>query len=143
MIRWNKNLCNLLLLLLTFGIQANAWQKPVARINNPKFPMTVQVVNQTEFKLDCDLTDLSPDTMPRQLPANEKLSLVLENSEVNISVSYTQQNLQTPPHFKFEFTPNSSNSLTVFVKTTQEPDKLGDDIGEVFDIQNTGAIFVY
>lgn len=140
-----KKLAGSLMILLSLGIQGNAWQKPVARMQNPKFPMQVQVVNQTEYQLDCDLTDISPDTVPQTLPANEKLNLSLEDVEVNISVSHTDQNLpDTSPHyFQFEFVPNSEDSLTVIVNQAAGPDLLGDDMGQVIDIQQSGAIFVY
>jgi hypothetical protein len=124
--------------------QTNTW-KPIARIEQPSFPITVELVNETGVELDYDFTDNSPDTVPQKLPVDGRVKLQWKDAEPNLSISQFAPVTQAVvvPYFKFKLTPKSSNSITIIITGTNEPNLLGDDIGQVIDIQTTGGIFIY
>ncbi|NJP08365.1 MAG: hypothetical protein HC866_01915 [Leptolyngbyaceae cyanobacterium RU_5_1] len=123
--------------------QEPAWL-PIAIVKQATFPMTVELVNETGATLEYGFTDNPLSTVPNTLPISGKATLVLTDPEINISISYksTLPNSELG-QFKFAATPLSKNSVQLIIRQTGEPDRQGDAIGQVVNIQKTGGIFIY
>ncbi|MDJ1173858.1 hypothetical protein [Roseofilum capinflatum] len=123
--------------------QEGFWQ-PIARVDNPQFPMTVELVNRTGLDLDYDLTVDSPMKVPDSLGRGETTSLTLADPEANIRIGYMPLDGGNEEiNFEYNITINSSSSITFEILRTDKPDRVGDGIGQAIDIQSTGAIFIY
>ncbi|MDJ1177941.1 hypothetical protein PJF56_03590 [Roseofilum sp. BLCC_M91] len=123
--------------------QEGFWQ-PIARVDNPQFPMTVELVNKTGLTLDYGLTTDSPMQAPESLDPGETERLVLSDPEPNISIGYfplDERNAEIS--FEYNITIHSGSSITFEVLRTDKPDRVGDGVGRVIDIQSTGGIFIY
>jgi len=123
--------------------QEGFWQ-PIARIENPQFPITVELVNRTGLDLDYNLTTDSPMQVPQSLDSGATMNVVMSNPEANISIGYIpldQRNEEIS--FEYNVTVHSSSSITFEVLRTDKPDRVGDGVGRVIDIQTTGAIYIY
>jgi hypothetical protein len=123
--------------------QEGFWQ-PIARIEDPQFPITVKLVNKTGLTLDYGLTTDSPMEVPQRLEAGETEDLVLSNPEAHISIGYVpSDDRNAEVNFEYNITINSSESVTFEMVRTDKPDRVGDGIGTVINIQSTGAIYIY
>lgn len=123
--------------------QEGFWQ-PIARVENPQFPIAVDLVNNTGLKLDYGLTSDSPMQVPQSLRPGETTSLVLGDPEANISIGYIPLDQRNDEiSFEYNIIINSSSSITFEILRTDKPDRVGDGIGRVIDIQSTGGIFIY
>ncbi|MDB9518918.1 hypothetical protein PN466_18400 [Roseofilum reptotaenium CS-1145] len=123
--------------------QEGFWQ-PIARVDNPQFPMTVELVNQTGLNLDYGLTTDSPIQVPEYLRPGATTSIVLADPEANISIGYIPLDPRNEEiSFEYNITINSNSSIRFEILRTDKPDRVGDGIGRVIDIQSTGGIFIY
>lgn len=123
--------------------QEGFWQ-PIARVENPQFPIAVELVNKTGLTLDYGLTTDSPMEAPNLLDPGETEGLVLQNPEAHISIGYVPlDDRNTEVNFEYNITINSSESVTFEIVRTDKPDRVGDGIGTVLNIQSTGAIYIY
>ncbi|MBD1913564.1 MULTISPECIES: hypothetical protein [unclassified Leptolyngbya] len=122
--------------------QRFVWE-PVARIENPRFPVQISLLNQTGIDLDYGFTDTS-NASPNTLAPNARATLTLTNPSVLLSINPIQTSTDSNiPLLLFDVRVQSNNAIEVILKPGSGNDLTGDAIGQVLDVQESGGIFVY
>ena len=120
-----------------------SWQ-PVARLSQPKFPVRVEIVNQTDLVLDYGLTNASPDQPPSTIAPKGKTVISLSDPEDLISINHNVvgQGDQVT-YLAFKPTVLSNSSVRFVVTKATKRNQPGVFTGQVINIQRTGGIFIY
>lgn len=122
--------------------QRFVWE-PVARIENPRFPMQISLLNQTGIDLDYGFTG-DPNAIPATLAPNTRTTLTLNDPSVLLSINPIQtSNDGNIPLLLFDVRIQANNAIEVVLKPGGGDDLTGDAIGQVLDVQESGGIFVY
>jgi|GEM_PF-2375680 len=131
--------------VFSFLAQSNQspWE-PIARIEEPQFPVKIELVNRSGWSLDYGFTD-DPLAVPATLEPNETVVLVLVNPDTLLSLNPSQVDAtQDPPSLEFQIAVESSDGVKIEVyRALSNPNLDGDAIGLVINIQESGGIFVY
>jgi len=122
--------------------QRFTWE-PIARIENPRFPIQIALVNQTGISLDYGFTD-DPEAIPLTLSPDARSSVTLTDPSILLSVNPVSTSTDGDiPLLLFEVQVQSDNAIEVIIKPGGGDDLTGDAIGQVLDVQESGGIFVY
>jgi hypothetical protein len=112
------------------------WQ-PVARVDLDR-PITIKLMNESELGVDYAITEVK--MTPILIPANE--TITLENIEPSIYlVIYPSSNNpdNSRIYLQYEVHVTKENIVEVKIRTTDD----GNKSHRTFNLQNTGAIYLY
>lgn len=118
------------------------WE-PIARIEEPQFPIKIELVNRSGLVLDYGFTN-DPLAVPATLSPEGTAVLELINPETLLSVNPSQPDETQDTPLEFDVTVEANDAVRIEVYQARSyPDLDGDAIGLVIDIQKSGGIFIY